>query len=57
MGCLNSILKMWPDKNFVQGGGEILGVRAASDRFRQNSIFTGFIGSADDIIFTTEPGV
>ncbi len=36
MGCLNSIFKMWPDKNFVQGK-KMLGVRATKDLFRYKS--------------------
>ncbi len=56
MGCLNRILKMWPDERFVQGeknnGGK---GHEAPLQLKQNP--AGFIGSADDIIFSTEPGI
>ncbi len=41
MGCLNTILKMCPDKHFVRSE------KSAGDM--------GFIGSAVEIIFSTEP--
>ncbi len=56
MGCLNSIFKTWPDERFVQGeknnGGK---GHEPSFQVKQNP--AGFIGSADDIIFSTEPGI
>ncbi len=47
---------MWPDKNFVQGEKNTEGKgREGSFQVKQNP--TDFIGSADDIIFSPEPGV
>ncbi len=56
MGCLNRIFKMRLDTNFVQEetNAGYMG-RHGSFQIKQHS--TGFIGSADDIIFSTEPGI
>ncbi len=56
MGCLNSIVKMWPDKNFIQGAKNT-GNKGREGSFQVKQHPTGFIGSADNIIFSTEPGV
>ncbi len=56
MGCLNRIFKMWPGEHFVQGEKNTGGKgRELSFQVKQHT--TGFIGSADDIIFSTERGV
>ncbi len=56
MGFLNSTFKMWPDKRFIQVEKNIRGKgREGSFQVKQHPM--GFIGSADDIIFSTEPGV
>ncbi len=56
MCCLNSIFKVWSDKGFVQG--EKITVRKGrKGSFQVKQHPTGFIGSADDIISSTEPGV
>ncbi len=49
MGCVNSIFKICPDKNAEGKGGE--------GSFQRKHHPTGFSGSADDIIFSTELGV
>ncbi len=47
---------VWSDKNFVQGEKNTGGnCRKGSFQVKQHP--TGFIGSTDDIIFSTEPGV
>ncbi len=56
MGCLNSIFKIFPDKNFVQEEKNT-GSKGHRGSFHVNQHPTGFIGSADDIIFSIEPGV
>ncbi len=56
MECLNSIFKMWPDKNFVQGETNT-GGKGREESFYIKQHPSGFIGSADDIMFNTEPGV
>ncbi len=56
MGSLNRILKMWPDERFVQGE-KYIGGKGHEGSFQVIQHPTGFIGSADDIIFSTEPGV
>ncbi len=53
MGCLDSIFKMWPDKNFVQREKNT-GLKDHEESFQVKQHSTGFIGSADD---STEPGV
>ncbi len=56
MGCLNSIFKMWPDKPVVRVEKNMGGnCRDGSFQIKQPPM--GFIGSAGDIIFSTEPGV
>ncbi len=56
MCCLKSIFNMWSDKKFVQGEKNIEGkAREESVQVKQHPM--GFLGSADDIIFSTEPGV
>ncbi len=56
MGRLNSIFKMWLNKKFVQAEKNTRGKgREGSFQVKQHP--TGFIGSADDIIFVNEPGV
>ncbi len=56
MGCLNSIFQVWSDKGFVQGE-KITGGKGRKGSFQVKQHPTGFIGSTDDIIFSTEPGV
>ncbi len=56
MGCLNRIFKVWPDERFLQGEKNIEG-RGREGSFQVKQHLTGFIGSADDIIFNAEPGV
>ncbi len=56
MGSLNSIFKMWPDKDFVQGAKNT-GVKGREGSFQVKQHSTGFTGSADDIIVNTEAGV
>ncbi len=56
MGCLKSIFQIWQDINFVQGEKNT-GSKGHEGSFQVKQHPTGFIGSADDIIFTTEPGV
>ncbi len=56
MGCLNSIFKSGPDENVVQGE-ENIGGKGREGSFQIKQHPTGFIGSADDTIFSTEPGV
>ncbi len=56
MGCLNRIFKVWKDKCFVQGEKNI-GDKGHEGSFEIKQHLTGIIGSADDIIFSTEPGV
>ncbi len=56
IGCLNTIFKMCPDKNFVQGEKNTYG------RDREGSLEIkrypkDFIGRACNIIFSIEPGV
>ncbi len=56
MSWLNSIFKMWTDKNFVLGDKNTGGKgREGSFQVKQHPV--EFIGSADDVIFSTEPGV
>ncbi len=55
MGCLNIIFKMWPDKKFVPGQKNTV-VKGREGSFQVKQLPTGFIGGADDIIFSTEPG-
>ncbi len=55
MCCFNSIFKMRPDKNFVQGEKNTGGKgREVSFQVKQHP--TGFIDSAEEISFSTEPG-
>ncbi len=56
MGCLNRIFKMWVDESFVQmeKNTESKGRKGS---FQVEQLPTGLIGSTDDIIFRTEPGV
>ncbi len=59
MGCLNRIqdvFKMWADERFVQGEKNT-GGKGRKGSFQVKEHPTGFIGSTDDIIFSTEPGV
>ncbi len=56
MGFLNRIFKMWLDARFVQGEKNI-GGKGHNGLFQVRQHPTGFIGSADDIIFSTEGGV
>ncbi len=56
MGYLNRILKMWADERFVQEEKNIWG-KGLEGSFQVKQHATGFIGSADDIIFSTEHGV
>ncbi len=56
MGCLDSIFKMWPDKNFVQREKNTWR-KDHEESFQVKQHSKGFIGSAEDIIFSTEPGV
>ncbi len=46
---------MWPDIRFVQGEKNI-GSKGREGSFQVKQHPTGTIGSADDIIFSTEPG-
>ncbi len=55
MGCLNRIFKVWADERFVQGGN--IGDKGREGSLQAKQHPTGFIGSADDIIFSTESGV
>ncbi len=56
MCCLNRIFKMWPDERFVQGEKNIVSKgREGSFQVKQHPL--GFIGSAGNIIFITEPGI
>ncbi len=52
----NSIFKLWPDKTFVQEE-RIAGSKCREGPFKIKQHFAGLIGSADDIIFSTELGV
>ncbi len=54
--CLTSIFKMWPEKDFVQEAKNT-GGKGREGSFQVKQHPTGFIGSANDIIFSTEPGV
>ncbi len=56
MGSLNRIFKKWADERFVQGE-KTIGGQGREGSFQVKQHPTGFIGSADDIIFSTEPGV
>ncbi len=56
MSCLNGIFKMLPDKDCVQGEKKT-GGKGCEGSFQVNQHPTGFIGNADVIIFSTEPGV
>ncbi len=56
MCCLNRIFKMWADERFVQGE-ENIGGKGRQGSFQVKQHPTGFIGRAEDIIFSTEPGV
>ncbi len=56
MGCLDSIFQVWSDKSFVQGEKNT-GGKGRKGSFQVQKHPTGFIGSTDDIIFSTEPGV
>ncbi len=56
MGYLNKIYKMWAKERFVQGKKNI-GGKGLEGSFQVKQHPTGFIGSADDIIFSTEPGI
>ncbi len=56
MGCFNSIFKMWPDKNVVQGEKNT-GGKGREGSFQVKQHPTGFIGSADGIIFSSGPGL
>ncbi len=47
---------MWSDKGFVQGEKNT-GGKGRKGSFQVNHHPTGFFGSTDDIIFSTEPGV
>ncbi len=47
---------MWADERFVQGEKNIEG-KGREGSFQAKQHPTGFIGSTDDIIFSTEPGV
>ncbi len=53
MGCLTSIFKMWPNKNFVQGEKNT-GGKSSEGSFQVKQHLAGFIGTADDIIVSTE---
>ncbi len=55
MVCLNSVFKMLTDKNFVQGKKYWGKGREGLFQVKQHPV--DFIGSADDVIFSTEPGV
>ncbi len=55
MGCLNRIFEVWADERFVQGEKNT-GGKGRKGSFQLNQHLTGFIGSTDDIIFSTEPG-
>ncbi len=55
MGCLNSIFEVWLSKRFAQGENNIGDKgREGSFQVKQRALLV-FI--ADDIIFSTEPGV
>ncbi len=55
-GLLYSIFQVWSDKGFVQGEKNTGGKgRKGSLQIKLHP--TGFIGSADDIISSTAPGV
>ncbi len=56
MGCLNSMFKVWPVQRFVQEEKNI-GGKGSEGSFQAKQHPTGFIGSADDIFFSTDPGV
>ncbi len=47
---------MWPDKGFLQGEKNT-GGKGREESFKVKQHPTGVIGSADDIIFSAEPGV
>ncbi len=47
---------MWPNERFVQEEKNI-GGKGHEGSFQIKQHTTGFIGSADDIIFSTGPGV
>ncbi len=53
---MNSIFNMWSDENFVQGQKNT-GGKGREGSFQVKQHPTGFIGSADNITFSTEPGV
>ncbi len=55
MGCLNRIFKTWPDESFVQGEKNI-GGKGREGSFQVKQHPTGFIGSAEDNVVSTEPG-
>ncbi len=54
MGCLNSIFKMCLDKIFAQEEKDTGGT-VCEELFLVKQHPTGYIGSADDINFNTEP--
>ncbi len=59
MGCLSRIqdvFKMWANERSVQGEKNT-GGKGRKGSFHVKKHPTGFIGSTDDIIFSTEPGV
>ncbi len=53
---LEQQIKVWPDKRSVKGEKNI-GVKGREGSFQEKQQSTGFIGSADDIFFSTESGV
>ncbi len=53
MGCLNRILKMWPDERFVQGEKNI-GSKGRGGSF-QVALTT--LSSALSVVFKTVPGL
>ncbi len=55
MGFLNTMFKVWPNKDFVQGEKNT-GGKGRKGSFQVKQRPTGFIGSIDDIIFSIEPG-
>ncbi len=52
---MDRIFKVWPDKRFVQGEKNI-GDKGREGSFQVKQHPRGFIGSADDVIFSIEPG-
>ncbi len=54
--CLNTIFKIWPDKNFVQGEKNA-GSKGHKGSLKINRYPAYFIGSADGIIASTAHGV